>query len=63
MGEEARLALEVLVDLPCPRCVSGGENVDPEIEELVGDVGGDPEPGGRVLHVDHDEVEVLLDLR
>jgi predicted ATP-dependent protease len=34
-----------------------GENVDPHREELIGDIRGDTEASGSVLHIGHYQVE------
>jgi hypothetical protein len=50
--------LHIIDDLALvPDVVAGGQDMGPEIEEFVGDSGGDAESAGGVLRIDHDQVD------
>ncbi len=54
---DPRLGVQVGVDLPAVvGVVAEGDRVDASREQLVGDLGGDPQPPGDVLAVDHHEL-------
>jgi hypothetical protein len=42
-----------------PHVVAGGQNVRAKVEKLLGDLGRDAEPAGRVFRVHHDQVHVM----
>src|SRR4030095_15475582 len=58
---QPRVLVEIRKDfLPVPDVIAAGHHIDAVLEEVIGDVRRDAEPGSRVLHVRDDEIDPMM---